>query len=96
MNGLKDKSRKPISRPRQLSQALNYHVLKYKSEGKGQIDCKYINELPGENFKRKQYAYVDLYSRVTFRKVYDCLSAENSLDFLREVLKVSPFKTEWI
>jgi len=80
----------------------NEYVKKYISfpGQKGQIDCKYIPELPGESFKRKQYTYVDLYSRFTYRKVYEGVSAENSKDFLNEVIKRVPFtikciQTDW-
>lgn len=156
LDGLKDKSRKPKSHPKMLSEDLIPHVLKLYHEGKGQlfisviisrsddipysisktgvrniikrcgllknkekkqkklykkeyvkkyisfpgqkgqIDCKYIPELPGESFKRKQYTYVDLYSRFTFRKVYEGVSAENSKDFLKEVIKRAPFEIKCI
>jgi transposase InsO family protein len=71
------------------------NFIKYPGQ-KGQIDCKYIKELPGESFKRKQYTYVDLFTRYTFRKVYEGVSAENSKDFLNEVIKNAPFKIECI
>lgn len=156
LEGLKDKSRKPHSHPKMLPKELNYYVLKYYSEGigelyiskvisldknikytisktgvrnilirtgtikkqkrekkkrfitpyvkncikypgqKGQIDVKYIKELPGESFKRKQYTYVDLFTRYTFRKVYESACPQNSKDFIKEVIKQMPFTIECI
>ncbi len=156
LEGLKDKSRKPNSHPKMLPKELNYYVLKYHNEGKGQffisylistdknikytvsktgvrnilirtktiekrkkerkkkeytpyvkncikyagqkgqIDVKYIPELPGESFKRKQYTYVDLFTRITYRKVYENVSAENSKNFLNEVIKNVDFNIECI
>jgi hypothetical protein len=156
IEGLKDKSRKPHSHPKMLPKELNYYVLKYHKEGKGQlfishlisidknikqtisktgvrnilirtnaiekrkrerkkkeymqyvkncikypgqkgqIDVKYIKELPGESFKRKQYTYIDLFTRFTYRKVYENISAENSKHFLNEVIKNVDFNIECI
>ncbi len=62
------------------------------SPGYLQIDTKRLDTLPGYPYRFYQYTAVGSYTRMRVIRIYDELSAFNSVEFLREVVKQLPFK----
>jgi transposase InsO family protein len=62
------------------------------SPGYLQIDTKHLDTLPGYPYRFYQYTAVDSYTRMRVIRVYDELSAFNSVRFLREVVRQLPFR----
>jgi transposase InsO family protein len=60
-----------------------------------EIDIKYVPKTLGGR-KYYQYTAIDCASRWRHMKIYDSPSNENSIKFLRELIKVSPFHIEAI
>lgn len=66
-----------------------YHV---SSPGEWvQMDTKYLDTLPGFPYRYYQYTAQDAFTRLRVLRIYDELSAENSVRFLKEVVGVFPF-----
>lgn len=57
-----------------------------------QIDTKHLDTMPGYPYRFYQYTAIDCYTRLRVIRVYDELSSENSVKFLKEVVKHLPFR----
>ena len=77
------KHKRPKKKPKR------YYV---PSPGYLQIDTKHLDTLPGYPYRFYQYTAVDTYTRMRVIRVYDELSAFNSVRFLKEVVKQLPFR----
>ena len=62
------------------------------SPGYLQIDTKHLDIRPGYPYRFYQYTAKDCYTRMRVIRVYDELSAQNSVKFLKEVVKSLPFR----
>lgn len=63
-----------------------------KIPGHLQVDTKHLDIVPGYPYRYYQYTAIDTYSRIRIIRVYDELSAYNSVKFLKEVVKKLPFR----
>jgi transposase InsO family protein len=67
----------------------------YYSGQKVQVDVKYVPKRIG-NRRVYQYSAIDLYTKLRFLRIYDELSAANTVDFIKRMLKFFPFKVKRI
>jgi transposase InsO family protein len=61
-----------------------------------QMDTKYLDTKPGFPHRLYQYTATDCFSRLRVLRIYDELSAENSVRFLQEVVQKLPFRVETV
>jgi transposase InsO family protein len=78
--------RKPVKRFREQYVGV---CIKYPGQ-KTSIDIKYTPPIEGK--RRYQYTIVDLYTRMTYRAIYDEKTPDNSADFLAHAIKYLPFR----
>ena len=60
-----------------------------------EIDIKYVPRRL-ENRRYYQFTAIDCASRWRYLKIYDCTSSFNAIRFLKELIKIAPFKIEAI
>lgn len=78
--------RKPVKRYREPYVGV---FIKYPGQ-KTSIDIKYTPPIEGK--RRYQYTIVDLYTRMTYRAIYDEKTPDNSASFLKKAIEYLPFR----
>jgi transposase InsO family protein len=61
-----------------------------------QMDTKYLDTRPGFPHRLYQYTATDCFTRLRVIRIYDELSAQNSVTFLQEVLRKLPFRVKTV
>jgi len=58
---------------------------------KVQVDVAYLPKLFGKSHRQYAYQAIDLFTRITFSVIYPECTPENTVDFLKRMIRFSPF-----
>ena len=58
---------------------------------KVQVDVAYLPKLFGKSHRQYVYQAIDLYSRITYSKIYPECNPANTVDFLKKTIEFLPF-----
>jgi len=61
---------------------------------KVQVDVAYLPKLFGKSHRQYVYQAIDLYTRITYSKIYSECCPANTVDFLKKVREFFPFKVK--
>ena len=61
---------------------------------KVQVDVAYLPKLFGKSHRQYVYQAIDLYTRITYSKIYQECCPQNTVDFLKHVIEFLPFKVQ--
>lgn len=84
-----------LTRQKQIKSKIKRHtrVIKIFEAGElTQLDVKYLHHIQGNKKKAYVYKFIDHASRWQFKKAFDAFGAMQTIDFMKELLKIVPFK----